>query len=163
MAGNKGAIMLTMKQQLYKKYRLEGMCKAAAALAAGYSHATAYHHTSKIEAGVKLAHFIESRGLHDRAIAQHVHDGLMATKIIGYLHTYKKDEDGRVEKISPDEVVSNEFIEVPDWSARHKYLETILEVMGKTSKAPIVEQHNHFVFFNDIVKKSRELCPSLNR
>lgn len=152
---------LTMKQAKYKKARLEGMSKAAAALSAGYSHATAYHHINDVEKRVNLRHWLEAQGLTDKRLSEKVNEGLNATKIIGYLHSYRKDEDGKVEKIAPDEVVSNEFVEVPDWHARHKYLETLMKLMGKLDDRPVI--NNHFVFFNDIVRKSREMCPSSPR
>lgn len=52
-----------------------------------------------------------------------------ASKVIGYLHQYKKDESGKVEQIKPDEVVSNEFIDAPDWNVQRLYLHDIAEIM----------------------------------
>ena len=78
-----------------------------------------------------------------------------ATKVIGYLHQYKKKENGQPERISdnpedvlkeaikPDEVVSNEFIDIPDWGVQHRYIVTLGEVLkylkanGHDSTGPI--------------------------
>lgn len=56
-----------------------------------------------------------------------------AKRVIGYLHQYKKNKKGeikKVDKISPDEVVSNEFIEVDDNQAQLKALELSLKIKG---------------------------------
>ena len=69
-------------------------------------------------------------------------------KIIGYLNQYKKGNSG-VEKAMPDEVVSNEFIDTPDWAVRHKYIVTIGEVL-KYIKSQATEGGNKLqVFIGD--------------
>lgn len=53
-----------------------------------------------------------------------------ASKVIGYLHQYKKDiKDGKIEKAKPDEAISNEFIDIPDWNVKRLYLRDIAEIM----------------------------------
>jgi len=52
-----------------------------------------------------------------------------AGKVIGYLHQYKKTENGKIEKAEPEEVVSNEFIDTPDWNVQRLYLRDIAEIM----------------------------------
>lgn len=52
-----------------------------------------------------------------------------AEKIIGYLHQYKKNKGGNIEKIKPDEVVSSEFITTKDWLCQRLYLRDIAEIM----------------------------------
>ena len=153
---------MNIRQQKYKQNRLKGMSKVASAIAAGYSHATAYHHVNDVEKRVNMSHFLEAQGLTDKALAEFAHQGLNATKVIGYLHNYKKSDDGKVERAEPDEVISNEFVEVPDWAVRHKYFDTILRLMKKIDEKPLVDNsvHNHYVFFSEIIKKSRELCPA---
>ena len=66
-----------------------------------------------------------------KKVAKRLDEGLDSTKVIGYLHQYKKEENGKVEKAKPDEVVSNEFITVEDMHARHKYLTTYMQATGK--------------------------------
>lgn len=67
-----------------------------------------------------------------------------AKKIIGYLHQYKKDEDGNIEKINPDEIISNEFITTEDWATQRLYLRDIAEIMKwLKSNGVHLEQKNY--------------------
>jgi hypothetical protein len=151
---------INIRQQKYKRNRIDGMSKKAAALAAGYSINTAINAGENLEKRCHIADFLEAEGLTDKALSDHAKQGLNANKVIGYLHSYKKDDVGDIKKIEPEEVVSNEFVEVPDWGARHKYYETILKLLKKIEDKPLVDNSTHYVFFNDIVKKSRELVPA---
>ena len=151
---------INIRQQKYKRNRIDGMSKKAAALAAGYSINTAINAGENLEKRCHIADFLEAEGLTDKALSDHAKQGLNANKVIGYLHSYKKDDVGDIKKIEPEEVVSNEFVEVPDWGARHKYYETILKLLKKIEDKPLIDNSTHYVFFNDIVKKSRELVPA---
>ena len=53
-----------------------------------------------------------------------------AKRVIGYLHQYKKDENGKVEKAEPDETVSNEFLEADDNPVQLKATELSLKLKG---------------------------------
>jgi len=53
-----------------------------------------------------------------------------AKRIIGYLHQYKKNKKGELEKISPDETVSNEFIEADDNTTQLNALKLTLQLKG---------------------------------
>jgi len=120
------------------------MSKYSAARKAGYSHNTAINAKAKLDDRIGMEFWLEAQGLTDNKLAEHAHNGLNANKTIGYLHQYKqKGKNGKLEKIKPDEVISNEFVEVPDWSARHKYLETILKLMGKIKETPLIDQSQH--------------------
>jgi phage terminase small subunit len=119
---------MNTRQQLYKKNRLLGMTKHNAARSAGYSEATAKSHTKQLEDRLKIADVLERHGLTDNILVLRLSELLKASKVVGYLHNYKKVDKGGVEKISPDEIVSNEFIDVPDWSARAKGLELALKL-----------------------------------
>lgn len=132
---------MNVRQQLYKKYRLEGMSKYASARKAGYSHNTATQ-AKRIEKYINMAEWLEICGLTDKALAKHAQEGLNATKIIGYIQNYKQSEKG-LEKIKPEETISNEFLEAPDWSARHKYYDTILKIKGQLKDATLIDQSQH--------------------
>lgn len=99
------------------------MSKYNAARSAGYSESTARVHTKELDARVKIADLFERKGLTDNVLIEKHKQLLNSQKVIGYLHQYKKGEKGSIEKISPDEVVSSEFIEVPDSGAQIKALE----------------------------------------
>jgi len=118
------------RQQKYKQNILMGMSKYNAAKAAGYSEATARSHTKQLDERVAMPDVLEQQGLTDQILTQKLMQLMNATKVIGYLHQYKKVEKGGVEKIQPDEVVSNEFIDIPDWTARAKGLEIALKLKG---------------------------------
>lgn len=86
-----------------------------------------------------LTRMLESKKV-AKKVAARLDEGLDATKVIGYLHQYKQkvkeDKDntqvaGKVEPITPDEVISNDFLNVPDMHARHKYLMTYMQATGK--------------------------------
>jgi len=129
---------LTVRERKFIMGLADGKSQTQAAKDAGYSKKTAYSIASeklkKPDIQQSLQALMETRGLSDDRLLSVVEDGLQAQKAIGYLHQYKKGEDGRVEGVKPDEVMSNDFIEYPDHSTRHKYLVTALELRGHIKK-----------------------------
>ena len=119
---------MNIRQQKYKKNRILGMNCYNAARSAGYSETTAKSRTKQLEARIKITDVLERKGLTDSVLAEKLSELLNATKVIGYLHNYKKSEKVGIEKISPDEVISNEFLDIPDWQARGKGLELALKL-----------------------------------
>lgn len=116
---------MSMKQQRYKQFRLEGLCQYQAARKAGYSHQTAWKKGKRIEtsANVGMARAFEMLGVTDLMIAEKALEGLEATK------RYGKDGD----------------VEDKDWATSHKYLETISKMTGRLVDKPLVDlsQHEH--------------------
>ena len=130
------------------------MNKYNAAIAAGFSESTAKCHTKELEARVKIADVLERQGLTDAILIKKLSELLSANKVIGYLHNYKKEEKGRIDKISPDEVISNEFLDTPDWSARAKGLELALKLKDLLrDKVDISGEVKHNHFFNEVFRK----------
>ena len=121
---------MNIRQQLYKKYLLEGLEKGDAAVKAGFSKNTALKHTAELDRRIGLDKVLERNGLTDSFLVNKHKKLLEATKIIGYLHQYQRGENGGIEKIKPDEAVSNEFIEVPDYVALAKGLELAYRLKG---------------------------------
>lgn len=122
---------MNIRQQKYKKNRLLGMNMYNAARAAGYAHNTAIKACERLEKKLpSLTDWLEREGLTDKKLALFLLEVLEANKVVGYLHQYKKGESGRIEELSPDETVSNEFLEVPDTHARLKAVELILKIKG---------------------------------
>ena len=54
-------------------------------------------------------------------------------------HQYQEDKDGQVGKCAPGEAVSNEFIDVPDWAARHNGLKLAFKLRGDLVDRQVVE------------------------
>jgi hypothetical protein len=98
-----------VRQQLYKKYRFEGMNAYQAALKAGYSKNTAINATYAIEKNLNLGHLLIKMGLDDDKIVRVLTDGLQANKVI---------------------LARDGTIDVPDHRTRHFYLETLLRLRG---------------------------------
>ena len=119
------------RQQKYKKNIIDGMSKYNAAMAAGYSENTALKHTKELDRRIAMPDVMEQYGLTDKFLSKRLTELLLANKVVGYLHNYKRGEKGGAEKVEPDEAVSNEFIEVPDWTARAKGLELAGKFSGK--------------------------------
>lgn len=132
---------MSIRQQLYKKYRLEGYSKYTAARKAGYSHNYASKQAKKLDEVVNMDYWLEKEGLTDAALAQHAREGLHANKVQS-CDVYVQDKDGQLVANAN----SNDFIEVPDWHVRHKYYRTVLELMNRITKQPLIEQHTHYVY-----------------
>jgi hypothetical protein len=132
---------MNIRQYRYKENRLKGMNSENAAIAAGYSRSTARAKAYRIErsARVGIADAFEQAGLTDKFLAEHAKQGLNATKtvsavIVGAEATDKTDD----------------FIDVPDWQARHKYFDTILKVGGKIVNKVDVSGNITFTKMSDV-------------
>jgi hypothetical protein len=106
---------MNTRRQLYKQNRLKGMSKYNAAKAAGYAENTARNVTHKLEKHVKveLNDLFEQAGLTDLKLVQYVKEALEADKPYG----------------------TNADILHPDWATRHKFFNTMLQLMGKLESA----------------------------
>jgi phage terminase small subunit len=82
---------MNIRLQKYKKNRITGMNRYNAALAAGYSLAVAKSHTDRLEEKLgSITDYFERAGLTDKKLANKLAELFEATKVIGYLHQYKK-------------------------------------------------------------------------
>lgn len=115
----------------YKANRIAGMNRYNAAVDAGYSHSYASKAAKALEAQVAqdLKDVFAVKGLTDPKLAALVLEGINATKL-QTCDIYIKDENGKL-KINKN---SNDFIEVPDWHARHKFIVTAAELTGRLKK-----------------------------
>lgn len=107
---------MNIRQQSYKKNRLEGYSAYVAAIKAGYSKNTAKNANKYMEK-YGMAEWLEAQGLTDKALSEKINAGLNACK----------DPAGMV----------------PDWPSRHKYTETILRLMGKLKDTPLIDNSKH--------------------
>jgi len=67
-----------------------------------------------------FADFLEEAGITDNLLQQRIMEGLDSTRTVSAVNTSK---NARAD--------SNDFIDVPDFMARHKYLETALKLKRK--------------------------------
>lgn len=157
----KGKGLKDLRLQKYKQNRLAGMNRYNAAIAAGYSESYALKCAKKIEAQVAtdLKDVFERKGLTDKALVEFALEALQAVKLQS-CDIYVKTEDGKT-VINKN---SNDFIEVPDWHARHKFFQTIMELTGRikikvdhTGKIDGPEQRIVIVYPPDYKAKSERL------
>ena len=122
---------MNIYQQKYKRNRLLGMNQYNAARAAGYSETTSRTHSDRIERAIKgdLRDAFEQAGLTDKAIVAHALSGLNALKLQSCNIYVSKPN---AESVDADKLIinknSDDFVEIEDWNARHKYFETILKL-----------------------------------
>jgi len=140
---------VNIRRQLYKKYRLEGLSGYKAARQAGYSHATAINAHKNIEKHCDFSQELIKAGLTDDVLSKIAFEGLHANKVISANITYG-DADEK----------TNDFIDVPDWAVRHKYLETILKLQGKLKEKADVEINNYTNIWNGAIGKSNKVDQS---
>lgn len=120
----------TVRQKKFFKNVSEGMTTRQAAIKAGYNEASAHVSASQNIKNYQdyWSKMLDKAGCSDEVICQTIAEGLKATKVIGYLHSVNKDQDGQMHKIKPDEVVANEFVEVPDYPTRAKFVDIALKL-----------------------------------
>ena len=131
---------MNIRLQKYKANRLLGMNIYNSARAAGYSHAYAKKAKPEKVAKGSLTDAFEQAGLTDKAIVAHALQGLCANKVIS-ANIIHGDADEK----------TNDFIDVPDWAARHKYYETILKLTDKLRDKALIDQsiHKHYTIIRN--------------
>lgn len=110
----------TKKQKAFFRNLVESDTPRQAAIKAGYNEATAH-----ISAKSNIEHYhdywsklLNEAGATDEVLAQTVAEGLKANKVVGYLNN----------KVNDVEKVSDEFVEVPDYHIRAKYVDIALKL-----------------------------------
>lgn len=108
--------IVSMRAKKYIRNKVAGMSDYQAAIKAGYKHNTAINPKKNIEKPIvkqELAKLMDKAGLTDEYLIAKAKEGLEeANKIIG---------------------TQDNFVEVPDYAVRHKYLETALRLKGHNS------------------------------
>ena len=124
---------LTRKENKFVKLYMKSGNVSQSALKAGYAfRQSGGQNLSKLVIQHAIDKLAEEQGLTDIKLNSVLLEGLESTKVIGYLHNYKKSKDGKIEKVQPDEIISSEFLDVPDMPTRHRYLETALKIKGRS-------------------------------
>lgn len=125
---------------------MQGMNIVNAARVAGYSESFAKAKAYRLERLVKvgMVDAFERAGFTDQAIIAHALAGLSALKLQSCNIYISKPNP---ESINSDKLIinknSNDFVEVEDWNARHKYFETILKLIDKLNDKPLVDLSKH--------------------
>lgn len=101
----------------------------------------AYENLKKLD--ISMIELMERMGLTAERDAEDLKKLRKAQKVIGYLHQYKKNKDGQVEKANPDEAVSNEFVEVDDNQTQLKALELTFKLKKLLDNRPLIDQSQH--------------------
>lgn len=100
--------------------------------------------------------FLEQAGITDKLLQQKIMEGLEATKVISARVIVSKDKPTSQAngELPPATSQTDDFIDVPDFMARHKYLETALKLKQRLVDKPQmlqqinVNEGNTIVFTN---------------
>jgi len=79
----------------------------------------------------EIKELLNKHELSEEVLLIKLKEGLNATRVVGYLNN----------KVEGVQKVSDEFVEVPDYSTRHKYLVTALELHGHL-RLKVDHKHN---------------------
>ena len=124
---------LTVKERRLIKGVMQGKTLIQAGVEAGYARSTMEKMPGKIIGKNRIlkafTELLEEAGLSDEKLSECLREGLEATKIISALISAP---DG--EHMKGDNSMKKDFIEVPDYSTRHKFLETILKLKSMFPK-----------------------------
>lgn len=111
--------MATTKQKAAFKQTLKNGGNVSQAMeTVGYSPAT-YHNPSNLTESDGWKELCKKAGLTEEELIRVAKEGLAANKIVSANITYGHADEK-----------TNDFIEVPDFAVRHKYLETGLKMVG---------------------------------
>jgi len=121
----------TPKQQIFLDKWLETGNLADAAQYAGSKAKTrrALSEVGRVmllKMGIEFDELMEEIGIDDRILLQKLKEGLDATKVIS-CNVIAIDKEGMKDADS----MTKDFVDVPDFLARHKYLETSFKLKGK--------------------------------
>ncbi len=129
---------LTAKQRKFIKELTKTLSPTEAAMRA-YNckdrlSAKSIAHENLTKLDISMTELMDKMGLNTEQDIADLVELRKATRVIGYLNQYKrKDEDNKLEKVEPTQVVSNEFLDVPDNHIRLKALELSFKLKGKLS------------------------------
>lgn len=137
---------MNIRLQKYKKNRIAGMNIVNAARAAGYSESFSKGKACRLEKSVKvsMADAFERAGFTDKAVVEYALEGMKALKLQSCNIYISKPS---AESIDAEKLVinknSNDFVEVEDWNARHKFFETFLKMTDKLKTDPLIDASTH--------------------
>jgi hypothetical protein len=123
----KAAPKLSIKQRKFLKNLAEGCTQKDAAIKAGYSKrsakAIATENLTKPSLRTPFLQMLESKGINDARLADSIAAGLDATKVISCNVI-------AAEGMADANGMTKDFVDVPDFMARHKFVDTCLKLRG---------------------------------
>lgn len=126
---------LTLKQRRFVKFYLETGNGAESAKRAGYKNRqSAYENLTNPYIISLFQELMDDEGITDKKLISLIVDGLNATKVISAQVVVNKNKRGSLERDTPEvkekiaDEKSTDFIDVPDFAVRHKYIETALRL-----------------------------------
>ena len=136
--------MQIKRWRLYKENRRIGMSIPNATIAAGYPRSLVDKHTKSLPVpitpggtGTDFFALFEQKKMTDKRKVEHAIEGMHAMKTV----SVATDETTKAGKKIYRE------IQVPDWTARHKYYETMLKLCKQMEKSD--SGKNNFLFLGD--------------
>ena len=109
---------MNLRLQRYKQGRLAGMNQYNAAIAAGYSHATANNHGKALEIRANIGDLLERQGLTDNKLVEKHYQLLESTKVVSV-------GKGGIEKST-----LSDYRDIPDYPTQLKALEIAYKLKG---------------------------------
>ncbi len=143
---------MNVRRQLYKKYRLSGLSAYQAALKSGYSISTAEKAGSVLEKNGDFQAILVKAGIDDLSLANLISEGLQANKVIS-CNIIAPNGEGMKDANS----MTKDFVDVPDWQARHKFLETVLKLTGKLKDTVLNNNGITLIKMGDVVINQQTL------
>jgi len=133
---------LTLKQKKFFKELPTAKHATEAALKAGYAESSAKvsAHRNITQYNSHLIEVLEKHGLTEDKIAETLIDGLEASTIFFFGGKLMgKLNQSAAEKLAKQgiEISGDDFLEIPDHYARHKYLDLLVELRGLKKKSDI--------------------------
>lgn len=129
---------LTLKEKKYIKAYMETGNKSEAARVAGYKDIhSAWDILQKPQVQAAIEHMMDKKGLSDGDLLDVMAEGVKANKVIS-ANVYIKQDPTNPESpaidMKPADGVTKDFIEVPDWDARHKFVKLGLELRRRLDR-----------------------------
>lgn len=113
----------------------------------------------------QILKLLEDKGLSDDLLVECLKGGLQATKVVSATIIEAGGGDSESQQ-SQAKSSTKDFIEVPDWSNRHKYLSTALQLKGYTSPDEMMAIYDDGERFQGIRVSGRtagDLIEEINR
>lgn len=129
---------LTLKQRKFIKFYLESGNKSDAARKAGYKTLmSAWDTLSKPIVQEVIEMIMDRKGLSDGDLLDTMAEGVKANKVISaniYIKQDPNNPESPAVDMKPADGVTKDFIEVPDWDARHKFVKLGLELRRRLDR-----------------------------
>jgi hypothetical protein len=129
---------LTVKQCKFIKHYIKTGNGSESARVAGYKNRHSAYETLTNPHIISLfEELMEKEGITDKKLIALIFEGLNATKVISAQVIINTNKAGSLEKAEPQvkEKIADEkttdFIDVPDFAVRHRYIETALRLKGR--------------------------------